>query len=582
MLTSGIYGLFRLDRASTDPADAVALGLEPHAVPGPAQALGIDPQAPSAVRRSDTGSGITLLVGELDEMEALAQRLGLAQSTPPADLARQALARFGADTPAVMLGEWSLLHWEAQGRLTLMSSAARRDPLFYAISGPRCAVAPELAGLARLPWVDDVIDPAGLLLSLGRHALRVQVGNRTVLADVRSVPPGGSVIIEPHGERHGTAALFELPPRFAGSFDEALEEAEALLRRIMQERFTRNTKPAILLSGGLDSSLLAWLAVEAGGAGAQLACITSAAPPGSGLPDETAFADAVANRLGIRTIHVAPPLDADTYRAPDHVLAGANGPMLSNRHCLTAAFQATAAAEGASLLVNGTYGEMSVTGRSPFLSVQQRLRRAGGRVKRRLFPPGDAASARNPFHVRFAPSLLAALPKELGAALAVAESPAEARLPGGQWGFEPGLAKAFGRSNLFHAGALRMDYPYRDLRLARLFASFPSSFMQRGRLDRAMARLMLAGRVPDSIRLRALGMPASPDHVTRLTRQAPAARDRIGAFRAAGIDAWIDCDWLDNALARTAATGPAGIDDANQVQLTALAGEFLLWWQDRR
>jgi asparagine synthase (glutamine-hydrolysing) len=97
--------------------------------------------------------------------------------------------------------------------------------------------------------------------------------------------------------------------------------------------------------------------------------------------------------------------------------------------------------------------------------------------------------------------------------------------------------------------------------------------------DRGMARRMMDGNLPDSIRLRTRGMPASPDHIPRLQRQAAAARDRIRVFRAAEVDEWLDLDWLDEALQLISQRGPSDVDEANQVQLTALAAEFITWWR---
>ena len=95
-------------------------------------------------------------------------------------------------------------------------------------------------------------------------------------------------------------------------------------------------------------------------------------------------------------------------------------------------------------------------------------------------------------------------------------------------------------------------------------------------------RSLLEGRLPDTIRLRTEGMPASPDHLPRLQRQAEAARLRIAEFRRAELDEWLDLDWLDAGLAQVAARGARDVAEANQVQLTAICAEFMLWWRTRR
>ena len=99
--------------------------------------------------------------------------------------------------------------------------------------------------------------------------------------------------------------------------------------------------------------------------------------------------------------------------------------------------------------------------------------------------------------------------------------------------------------------------------------------------DRPVVRRLLDGRLPDAIRLRTRGMPASPDHLPRLQRQAGAAQQRIAAFRQAELDEWLDLEWLDAALGRVGAHGANDVADANMVQLTTIFAEFLLWWRTR-
>lgn len=577
--SSGVYGVFRLDGGPIDPADAAILGLAIDGEPGSALTKGVDQHAPGAVQRSDLDGRITILVGYLDEPDEMIDRLGLSRATPHADLARAALLRFGAETPALLIGEWTLLHWEPEGRLTLMASAVRRDRMFFVASGARCAVAPDLAALSRIAWVDDEIDAAGLLFGVGRTELRGQRGGRTMLKQAHQLVPGEWVTVAAGGVRHETAAVLTPQPRKRGTFEDLVAEADALLRRIMRQRTARTTMPAVLLSGGLDSSVIACLAAEERAAGQKLGLITSVAPPDSGLADERAFADIVAASLGLAIDPVSPPHDADTYRPPDYIIAGAGGPVLSNRHCLVEAFQVTARAQGATLLVNGGYGEMSVTGTLTYPPLRQRVRSMVGRLIRGR--PAPELGGEGPFHMRIAPSRLARLPDEISRALAN-PPPTVTAHPNGRWGYLPGIEKTLGHANEFYAGALRMDFPFRDIRLLRLFAGMPPSVLRHQGMDRAAARQILDGHLPDSIRLRRTGMPASPDHVSRLQRQAPQARERIAAFRRADVGEWLDLDWLDQSLERMAAHGPAHVDDANQVQLTAINAELLTWWRTRR
>jgi asparagine synthase (glutamine-hydrolysing) len=584
---SGIYGLFRLDAGPIDRRDASVFGWASRGLPKSAIVEGFDSQSPGSVIRNDHGKSTFLLVGEIAEPENLAATLGVSAQTPLALIAQAALERYGTELPAIMLGEWSLLHWHAEGQLTVMMSAARRDRIFFAVSDSKVAIAPDLFCLGDLPWVGEKIDEAGLLFGLGRAPVRDATGDRTFYAGVRQIAPGECVVIDCGGIRRTQCETMLPPqPRFTGTFADAVNEAETLFVRIIGERLGRTKLTVPLLSGGLDSSLIAWAAARTLPEAQAPRFITSVAPPDSGVPDEAAFAHMVADTVGCPLDDVFPAAAANSYCPPEHVLRGGYGTLLSTRHCLTEAFQIAAKAMGATLLVNGTYGEMTMTAAHSVPSLEARLRRvAKGLLRHGLRGRGEGApttvSEVDGFHVRLSPHRLAILPDEIRAALAIPERSDESQDPT-LMGYQPGGAKALVHPNEFYPGALRMDFPFRDVRLYRLFAGFPLKMLRENGPDRGIARQMLAGRVPDAIRLRTTGMPAFPDHLRRMQRQALSARNRIAAFRKAEVQEWLDLDWLDQALGRIAARGVSGYPEANEVQLTAITAEFLTWFRTRR
>lgn len=573
---SGIYGLFGLDGAPVAAADAAALGLPVPVTPVAGIAEGVDPMAPRAIHFSGAGGELLLLVGDVEEIPSLAVRLGLPSETPVIEVIRAAIGRFGAETPAEMIGEWSLAHWSRDRRLTLMTSAALRDQLFFSIRGDKVAVAPNLYDLARLSWVGRDIDEAGLLFRVGRAALRERAGQSTMLKNAQRLVAGQSMTVDAGGVRFATANVLTHQPRRRGTFEDLAMEADTLLLTIMRERAARHAHPAVLLSGGLDSSMLAWALADQLGPGQPMDLITSIAPIGSGLPDESHFAGIVAAALGRTCIGAAAEFDVDAYRPPLRVMQGSNGPVLTNRAPLTDAYQLAAREAGATVLINGTYGEFSFTGR-PRPGALRRLRTTAGRILR-----GRQREGREPvdlFHLRVAPHRLAELPEAIRSAAAAPPRPRIAGMPESLWGYLGGIGSVLGHPNAFYPGALRMDFPYRDLRLLRLFAGWPMQFFTREGLERAPVRHVLKGRLPESIRTRTRGMPAWPDQMERLQQQASAARSRIPDFRKAEVGEWLDLDWLDQSLARVAAQGPANIADANAVQLTAINAEFLTWFR---
>ena len=578
--SSGIYGLFNLDGAPVAPRDAQQLDLPITSATQPWRVAGHDAHLPNAISQHENTTGFTVLVGEVDDSEALCVSLGLQRGTPNAVLAEAGLARLGPELPASMMGEWSLLHRAPNGRLTLMLSAAKRDRLHYAVRSNRVAIAPDLFTLARLDWVDNTVDEAGILFPLARAAVRSRRSDSTMLKSVYQLEAGSSVVIEPSGtiKKHQAQTLVE-QPRWLGSYADAVVESERLLRHIMRTKLARHAKVAPMLSGGLDSSLLSWLCAEESGSSTDLLALTSVAPKDSGIIDEARFADLVATTIGMERRHIFPAHDVNIYRPTDAILSGGSGPILSNRHCLTDAFQIAARGIGATLIVDGTFGELSATARLRSQNPKDKIRLMIRRLLRStpiLQKPKENVT---PFHVRLAPHLLANLPGPIREATAARRVHDTIPRADGLLGYMRGVDKALVQPNEFYRGAVRMTHPYRDIRLLRLFASFPMPMLTKNGADRGIGRSMMAGHLPDAIRLRRNGMPASPDHYRRLQRQAEAARLRIAHFRKADLDDWIDLDWLDLTLASIAARGHVNVTEANEVQLTAIAAEFLLWWR---
>ena len=251
---SGIYALFRLDGGPVDGAAKAALG----SAMGGAETSDlielVDSGRQTALHRHSADGVVTVMAGDIEEPEALAKRLGLATSTPPALVARAALDKFGAQASTELIGEWSLLQRDRRrGTVTLMLSAARRDPLLFALSGIHLAVAPDIHRLAKLPWVGARLDEAGLLFALARGGVRAAGGDRTMVRGVRHIEPGGCVVVSSDGSlRTDRAEALSPPEPWRGTFEDAAIETEQLLRRIMRARLARAEGAGVLLSGGLE------------------------------------------------------------------------------------------------------------------------------------------------------------------------------------------------------------------------------------------------------------------------------------------------------------------------------------------
>ena len=570
----GLHALASLDGVPLRASDLVVLGLT----------TGDAPRGDFAAIARDAGqatpvAGTHALLGHIDEPVVLATTLGLAANIPPADLMRAATARYGDDTPMRVGGEWSYLHWDAEGRvLTLMVSDTARDALFFTTDDRRVAIAPHVRTLGALDGIDTAPDPTGLLLHLGRGPMRAVVGDRTILRDVRRVEAGTRVRIARDGVRIGARGELPAPERWRGSFADAVEAIDAMLRTILRQQMTRHPSAAAMLSGGLDSTLVAAFAAAERGAGGSLVALTSAVPAASGLRDETAEAQAVAAHLGIAAYAIVPDHGADAYMPSPAMLDSFDHPAASPRHYVYDALYRAAAAGGATAILDGSDGELTITGYRDIDGWRGWLHQLRGRVRQARTPATDAV--RDAFHVRLSAPALALAGTLLGDELAAVRTTAQWRR-GREWGYPLSvIAKNRSVTTATPVRGLRHLTPFRDRRLLALCAGMPVGFLMQGRLTRAPGRALLAGKVPEHIRLRRDLVPFSPDYADRLRRDAPRARDRLAGYAAAGVGEWLDLAWLDAALAKVAGEQDRSVD-VPQVQITALAAAFLADWMAR-
>lgn len=479
-----------------------------------------------------------------------------------------------------MLGEWSLLCWHHPSRqLTVLSSEACRDPMFYATDGKRVAVAPQIRHLARLDWVGGAFDLNGLALQLSRARLRRIMTNETFLRGVTRVIPGTREIF---GAKRSSGALpaHVQPEPWRGSFKDAVVALEHVLQRIVRQHLSRHGKAVSLLSGGLDSSLLAWLESQQRGTDQDICLLTSVAPDGSGLSDEREFSKAVADRLGLPVVFTWPRPEASVYLPAARMFAHAELPVASPRHYLYDALYEAADAQGADVLLDGVYGELTITYPLPLTSTRRSLRRRLSDARIWLREQQDRydwpASA---FHARLSQDALAALPSAWARQWRAPFAHNPPPRPDELWGYRPAVRKNAMTPSSSADARFRHVMPYRDRRLLRLMAAMPAGFIERDGMDRAPARAMLKDRLPDTVRLRKSGGPFSPDYLQRLRTQTRDVLQRMEHFRAAGAAEWLDVKWLEGAMARVSAGTPATPREPYEAQGTAIAAEFFVWWQ---
>ncbi len=150
------------------------------------------------------------------------------------------------------------------GRTMLARDRVGIKPLYYARQEKTLRFASSLPALLAAGGVDTSLDPVALNFYLSFHA--VVPPPHTILNGVKKLPPATTWMIEPDG-RETMEPYWTLPfgvPAAQQDWDEAAwqEETLSVLRRSVKRRLVADVPVGVLLSGGLDSSLIVGLLAE--------------------------------------------------------------------------------------------------------------------------------------------------------------------------------------------------------------------------------------------------------------------------------------------------------------------------------
>ncbi len=163
-------------------------------------------------------------------------------------------------------GMFAFAIWdEARRQLFLARDRFGIKPLYYAADAARFCFASNMQALLAAGGIDTGINPVGLHHQFTLHA--VIPAPHTILSGVKKLPPAHSLLIEANG-RQLQRRYWSLPatrPEMPRSDDEWLAAIHESLRAAVRRRNEIADVPVgVLLSGGLDSSLLVALLAETG------------------------------------------------------------------------------------------------------------------------------------------------------------------------------------------------------------------------------------------------------------------------------------------------------------------------------
>ncbi len=221
-------------------------------------------------------------------------------STSDTEVIAKAYKQWGEDFVDHLLGMFAIcLHERDSGRTLLVRDRLGIKPLYLTQSHRRLRFASTLPALLAGGGVDTTIDPVSLHHYLTFHS--IVPPPRTILAGVAKLPPATMLVIEADGrrrEREYWRPEFVRDPAKADWSERDWEDAVLdSLRTSVRRRLVADVPVGVLLSGGLDSSLVVGLLAEEGQRGLATFSIGFEAAGGE-EGDEFKYSDLIAREFG--------------------------------------------------------------------------------------------------------------------------------------------------------------------------------------------------------------------------------------------------------------------------------------------
>ncbi|MDL2075819.1 asparagine synthase (glutamine-hydrolyzing) [Streptomyces sp. GXMU-J15] len=191
------------------------------------------------------------------ELTALGHRF---TTRSDSEVVLHAIDAWGEGAPARLEGMFAYAAWEPDSRrLTLVRDRFGVKPLCYARLGEAVVFGSEPKAVLAHPAVNARLDLDGLReLLLSAHPM-IKTPGRSAFAGLNEVAPGTVVTVTPEGVR--TRRYWSLTP---AEHRDDLPATVARVRQLLQESVTAqlaaDVPVSVLLSGGLDSSVIAALA----------------------------------------------------------------------------------------------------------------------------------------------------------------------------------------------------------------------------------------------------------------------------------------------------------------------------------
>ena len=251
-------------------------------------------------------------------------------STGDTEVILKAWKEWGPDAVPKLHGMFAFaIHDRETGRVAFVRDRFGIKPLYLAETPGRLAFASTLPALLKAGEVDTSIDRVALHHYMTWHA--VVPAPRTILKGIRKLPAATIRVVEPDGTHYDTTYW---EPDFERSAEDATRSgadwAEMVLEALrvsVRRRMVADVPVGVLLSGGVDSSLIVGLLAEEGQADLATYSIGFEAAHGES-GDEYEFSDLIADHYGTNHHKIFIASDEMRTNLP-HAIAAQSEPMVS-------------------------------------------------------------------------------------------------------------------------------------------------------------------------------------------------------------------------------------------------------------
>ena len=251
-------------------------------------------------------------------------------STSDTEVILKAWDAWGPDCLDRLVGMFAfVLHEHETGRVHLVRDRFGIKPLYLAEAPGALRFASTTQGLLAGGGIDTSIDPVALHHYMSWHA--VVPAPRTILKGIRKLPPATHRVVEPDGASHDrlwwAPSYLKSPEDVDRPFEDWRDMVLESLRIAVRRRMVADVPVGVLLSGGVDSSLIVGLLAEEGQAGLATFSIGFEEAHGE-KGDEFSYSDLIAERYGTDHHQIFIPSSEMQAHLPDAIAAMAE-PMVS-------------------------------------------------------------------------------------------------------------------------------------------------------------------------------------------------------------------------------------------------------------